>query len=125
MAYNFKNLAEVELLDEVPENATAFIEVDGTIKRAPKENSPTFSSIILYCEDENGYIYTDENKTQSLSKNELMELFTTQNIIIKFDNSNFGTIVSLKAHTNYYRVYIYQGEYVSSNYFTNEYDINS
>ena len=125
MAYNFKNLAEVELLAEVPENANAFIEVDGTIKRTPKENSPTSSSIILYCEDGNGYIYTDENKTQSLSKNELMDLFTTQNIIIKFDNSNFGTIVSLKDHTNYYRVYIYQEGNVSSNYFTNEYDINS
>lgn len=127
MAYNFKNLAEVELLTEMPENASAFIEVNGAVKRVSKESAQaqTNSTIILYCENENGYIYTDENKTQPLSKNELMELFTTQNIIIKFDNSNFGTIVSLKNHTNYYRVYIYQEGNVSDSYFTNEYNIDS
>ena len=58
MSYNFKNLADVELLVEVPENASAFIEVDGTIKRVLKENTQTSSSVILYCEDGNGYIYT-------------------------------------------------------------------
>lgn len=33
MAYEFKSLSTVEKLTEVPENANAFIEVDGAIKR--------------------------------------------------------------------------------------------
>lgn len=35
MAYNFKNLADVELLDTMPESANVLVEVDGTTKRAP------------------------------------------------------------------------------------------
>lgn len=35
MSYNFKNLADVELLEGVPEYANAFVEVDGMIKRVP------------------------------------------------------------------------------------------
>lgn len=38
MAYNFKNLADVELLDTMPENAKVIVEVDGATKRAPKED---------------------------------------------------------------------------------------
>jgi hypothetical protein len=37
MAYNFKNLADVELLAEVPEGCTAFAEVDGVVKRVPSK----------------------------------------------------------------------------------------
>ena len=37
MAYNFKNLAEVELLNEVPEGCTALAEVDGVVKRVPSK----------------------------------------------------------------------------------------
>lgn len=37
MAYNFKNLADVELLEEVPEGCTAFAEVDGVVKRVPSK----------------------------------------------------------------------------------------
>lgn len=35
MAYDFQKLADVELLEEVPEGATAFVEVDGNVKRVP------------------------------------------------------------------------------------------
>lgn len=35
MAYDFKKLTDAELLDEVPENANAFVEVGGDIKRVP------------------------------------------------------------------------------------------
>ena len=35
MNYEFKKLGEVEALSEVPENANALIEVDGSIKRVP------------------------------------------------------------------------------------------
>lgn len=35
MAYEFKRLADVEALSEVPENATVFAEVNGEIKRVP------------------------------------------------------------------------------------------
>lgn len=37
MAYSFKNLADVELLEEVPEGCTAFAEVDGVVKRVPSK----------------------------------------------------------------------------------------
>ena len=33
MSYTFKNLADIELLTEMPENANKIIEVDGSIKR--------------------------------------------------------------------------------------------
>ena len=35
MAYNFKNLADVELLNVMPEEANVLVEVNGTTKRAP------------------------------------------------------------------------------------------
>lgn len=35
MAYEFKKLSEMELLDSVPENATVLAEVDGVIRRVP------------------------------------------------------------------------------------------
>ena len=35
MAYEFTKLSEVELLESVPDNASAFVEVDGTVKRVP------------------------------------------------------------------------------------------
>ena len=38
MSYNFKSLGEVELLNTIPETANVFVEVDGGIRRAPKED---------------------------------------------------------------------------------------
>ena len=35
MAYTFKKLADVEKIQEAPETANAFVEVDGKVKRAP------------------------------------------------------------------------------------------
>ena len=35
MSYEFKKLAEVESLSEVPENATVLVETGGAVKRAP------------------------------------------------------------------------------------------
>lgn len=35
MAYDFQKLADVELLQEVPDGASAFVAVDGTVKRVP------------------------------------------------------------------------------------------
>ena len=40
MAYNFKNLADVELLSAMPENANIVVEVDGKTKRAPQVQIP-------------------------------------------------------------------------------------
>ena len=39
MSYTFKNLADIELLNEVPEDATKIIETGGTIKRVPNKES--------------------------------------------------------------------------------------
>lgn len=35
MAYDFQKLADVELLEEVPDGASAFVAVDGVAKRVP------------------------------------------------------------------------------------------
>lgn len=35
MAYDFQKLADVEMLEEVPDGASAFVAVDGTVKRVP------------------------------------------------------------------------------------------
>ena len=40
MAYNFKNLADVELLNAMPEEANVVVEVDGKTKRAPQVQIP-------------------------------------------------------------------------------------
>ena len=40
MAYNFKNLADVELLNAMPEEANIVVEVDGKTKRAPQVQIP-------------------------------------------------------------------------------------
>ena len=40
MAYNFKNLADVELLSAMPETANVLVEVDGSTKRAPQVQIP-------------------------------------------------------------------------------------
>lgn len=46
MSYNFKNLADIELLTEVPETANKIIEVDGTIKRVPNKEVSGGNSMI-------------------------------------------------------------------------------
>ena len=46
MSYNFKNLADIELLTEVPETANKIIEVDGTIKRVPNKEVSGGDSMI-------------------------------------------------------------------------------
>lgn len=38
MSYTFKNIADVELLSTMPENANVLVEVDGATRRAPKED---------------------------------------------------------------------------------------
>lgn len=40
MAYNFKNLADVELLNAMPEEANIVVEVNGRTKRAPQVQIP-------------------------------------------------------------------------------------
>ena len=40
MTYNFKNLADVELLNAMPEEANIVVEVDGKTKRAPQVQIP-------------------------------------------------------------------------------------
>ena len=40
MAYSFKNLADVELLNAMPEEANIVVEVDGKTKRAPQVQIP-------------------------------------------------------------------------------------
>ena len=46
MSYNFKNLADIELLTEVPETANKIIEVDGSIKRVPNKEVSGGNSMV-------------------------------------------------------------------------------
>jgi hypothetical protein len=54
MAFEFKKLADVEALTEVPENATMLVEVDGAIKRGP-------CGKVIYYWDGDSYVLTDAN----------------------------------------------------------------
>lgn len=47
MAYNFKNLADVELLDAIPEEANVLVEVNGTTKRAPQAASGGYVKLFV------------------------------------------------------------------------------
>jgi hypothetical protein len=47
MSYNFKNLADIELLTEMPENANKIIEVDGSIKRISADAASSAKPIII------------------------------------------------------------------------------
>lgn len=47
MAYNFKNLADVELLNTMPEEANVLVEVDGATKRAPMKNNASEEKILI------------------------------------------------------------------------------
>ena len=54
MAYEFKRLADVEALREVPENATVLAEVNGSIKRVPGNGlGGSGNGIVFVMEDPN------------------------------------------------------------------------
>ena len=56
MAYEFKRLADVEALSEVPENATVLAEVNGSIKRVPGNGlggSGNGNGIVIVMDDPN------------------------------------------------------------------------
>lgn len=55
MSYNFKNLADVELLEGVPEYANAFVEVDGMIKRVPGKGLSSEGDIKTAIIKDSGY----------------------------------------------------------------------
>ena len=50
MAYNFKNLADVELLSAMPEEANVVVEVNGKTKRAPYEKPVDEIALIVESE---------------------------------------------------------------------------
>ena len=55
--YDFQKLADVELLSEVPEGASAFVEVDGDVKRVPGSGlggDGVATAILRYSADEEG-----------------------------------------------------------------------
>lgn len=54
MAYEFKRLADVEALSEVPENATVLAEVNGSIKRVPGNGlGGSGNGIVIVMDDPN------------------------------------------------------------------------
>lgn len=64
MAYEFKRLADVEALREVPENATVLAEVNGSIKRVPGNGlGGSGNGIVIVMEDPNASPKTFVNVT--------------------------------------------------------------
>ena len=64
MSYTFKNLADIELLTEMPENANKIIEVDGSIKRISDATSSATPVIIEGTMDGSGnYSFTCTSTT--------------------------------------------------------------
>lgn len=55
MAYDLQRLADVELLDEVPDGASAFIEIDGDVRRVPGSGlgGGVKTAILRYSDDSN------------------------------------------------------------------------
>ena len=79
MAYNFKNLADVELLNAMPEEANVLVEVNGATKRAPqvKVESGGIPRLFVLSEpiEEEPYL----KMTPSLSYEELKALLESDN----------------------------------------------
>ena len=59
MAYNFKNLSDVEIMEAVNDSANILVEVDGDIKRTPKTSIGTVKSVNGVEPDESGDIGLD------------------------------------------------------------------
>ena len=55
MAYNFKSIADVEVVAEPNESANVLIEEDGVIKKAPKTAIGGGSGALIVCTDNNDY----------------------------------------------------------------------
>lgn len=86
MAYEFKRLAEVEELTEVPENAQALVEVDGAVKRAPMAKGGggnanleemIFDLDIDYTTGNNVYLANMDKVTKALNNNMTIHLVRT------------------------------------------------
>ena len=93
MAYTFKRLADVEKIQEAPETANAFVEVDGKVKRAPyragaggggaRIDDLRFDlDIKKVAEGYNGYVnFTNMDQIKKVWDNDM-------NIVILYRNSN-------------------------------------
>ena len=92
MAYTFKKLAEVEEIQEAPETARAFVEVDGEVKRAPygaggggaKIDDLRFDLDIEESVGVNGYTYVNFTNMDQIKK----VWDNDMNIVILYRNSS-------------------------------------
>lgn len=69
MAYEFKRLADVEALSEVPENATVLAEVNGAIKRVPGNGLGGSGNTIVIVQNPN-YASSSEKSIDDSSTSE-------------------------------------------------------
>lgn len=69
MSYTFKNLADIELLTEVPETANKIIEIEGSIKRVPNKEVSGGDSIVktAWLKQTNSYSGEDTSLTGTYS----------------------------------------------------------
>ena len=73
MAYDFQKLADVELLEEVPDGASAFVAVDGVVKRVPGSGlgGGGVATAILRMDSENNASTKAVTRTASIPVHEL------------------------------------------------------
>ena len=72
MAYEFKRLADVEALSEVPENATVLAEVNGAIKRVPGNGLGGNGNTIVIVQNPNYASSSDKSIDDSSTSKEYL-----------------------------------------------------
>ena len=116
MAYNFKNLADVELLSSMPETANVLVEVNGTTKRAPQVGGAStldeMPGVILFAGDNSTGTFscnkTFEEALNMIKNGELrlvlvygmLEGYTTLSLQIALPRGNDGNAVFDDTATN-------------------------
>ena len=73
MAYEFKRLSEVEVVETAMDTANVLIEEDGVIKRVPKSEVGGSGDVTVFYAD-NTYLYHDEALTNKVTKAELQSM---------------------------------------------------
>lgn len=95
MAFEFKKLADVEALTEVPENATMLVEVDGAIKRVPSHGPVGMLVTVMINEDGS---YTP-NKTFEEVMNTITSGGVVQFVIVSYESPStldYMTLISVR-----------------------------
>lgn len=87
-AYEFTKLGEVEKLEEVPEGANAFIEVDGAVKRVPGDGLGGSGGAITPFFTFSGYdLYLDKNKATMATPYDVLKAMANGTAVVFIGSS--------------------------------------